>query len=87
MTTFKDVKFAIGVVEDNDDPWRINRCRVRCFSVHSEDRGESPTEDLPWLMALSTDNSFSPYENGTWVFCAYLDGTDYQHGFMLGAIS
>ena len=38
----------MGVVEDNNDPEQLGRVRVRCIGIHTEDREELPTEDLPW---------------------------------------
>lgn len=42
-----------GVVEDNKDPEKIGRCKVRVFGLHSPNKEESnrdgiPTDHLPW---------------------------------------
>lgn len=42
-----------GVIEDNDDPEKMGRCRVRIFGIHSEEKAQKdfdgvPTEHLLW---------------------------------------
>lgn len=37
-----------AIVEDNQDPLKGGRVRVRIFGVHSLDKQETPTEHLPW---------------------------------------
>jgi len=39
-----------GVVEDNNDPLKTGRCKVRIFGWHSENLNEMPTSDLPWTI-------------------------------------
>lgn len=36
----------IGIVEDNDDPERLGRCRIRVYNVFDG----IPVEDLPWAV-------------------------------------
>lgn len=43
----------LGVVEDNNDPLKMGRCRVRVFGVHSSNKNKTgtdgvPTEELIW---------------------------------------
>jgi len=45
MKDFNNKKY-LGVVEDNNDPERKNRCRIRVFNVFSG----LETEDLPWAL-------------------------------------
>ena len=39
--------FYRGIVEDNNDPEKLGRVRVRVFGIHQEDSGVK-TSDLPW---------------------------------------
>jgi hypothetical protein len=36
-----------GVVEDNNDPLKLGRVKVRCFGLHNDDPNELRTEHLP----------------------------------------
>uniref|UniRef100_A0A6M3K7B3 Putative baseplate protein n=2 Tax=viral metagenome TaxID=1070528 RepID=A0A6M3K7B3_9ZZZZ len=48
-----------GVVEDNEDPLKAGRCKIRVFGVHTEKKTKNefegiPTNELPWAQpALS----------------------------------
>ena len=42
----------VGVVEDRNDPDQLGRVRVRCVGLHTEDRTQLPTDDLPWELTL-----------------------------------
>jgi len=60
-----------GVVEDNNDPQKAGRCRVRVFGIHTATKEKSvtegiPTAELPWAEpALSLlEGSISSY--GLW---------------------
>jgi hypothetical protein len=35
-----------GVVEDNNDPLKLGRVRVRCFEYHTHNKEDLPTEDF-----------------------------------------
>lgn len=37
-----------AIVEDNDDPQKAGRVRVRIYGLHSPFGTETPTGDLPW---------------------------------------
>lgn len=42
-----------GVIEDNNDPEKLGRCRIRIFGIHTEVKSKNelegiPTEELPW---------------------------------------
>lgn len=61
-----------GVIEDNNDPEKLGRCRVRVFGIHSPNKTQKgmdgiPTEDLPWaepVMGLF-EGSVSGF--GSWI--------------------
>jgi GH24 family phage-related lysozyme (muramidase) len=49
-----------GVVEERcSDPLKVGRCKVRVLGVHTENRQELPTDDLPWAFPVTTVNSAS----------------------------
>jgi GH24 family phage-related lysozyme (muramidase) len=59
MQNLTDV-FHYGVVEDRDtDPLRLGRCKVRIIGLHTENKEELPTEDLPWAYAMGSPLSAS----------------------------
>ena len=41
-----------GVVEDRQDPQYLGRVRVRCIGIHTDDKVELPTADLPWAQCV-----------------------------------
>ncbi len=80
--------FYIGIVEDNNDPLKLGRLRIRVFGIHTENKTQidSPTqllltEQLPWAIPAypitnsSTDgiSDFGGIVNGTKVFVFFLD--------------
>lgn len=83
------LQWWIGVVEDNKDPLRVYRCRVRIFGWHTEDKIMIPTEDLPWAQAsLPVNNSltFSVPQIGEWVHGHFLDGEAGQFPIYTGVL-
>ena len=40
--------WAVGVVEDRNDPLYLGRCKVRYLGWHTRDKLELPTKTLPW---------------------------------------
>ncbi len=47
----------IGQVEDNMDPDRRGRVKVRIFGVHTDDKSELPTTDLFWQLVMTPTTS------------------------------
>lgn len=74
----------LGIVEDNVDPLKIGRCRVRLAGLYDS----LDKEDLPWLLPISPinlDTMVKPPNIGTQVICISLD--DNNHNIlMLGIV-
>ena len=84
-----------GVVEDRNDPQYLGRVRIRCIGLHTDDKVELPTSDLPWAQAILPTTSaaisglgFSPSAmvEGTWCFGYFRDGESMQEPVVLGSI-
>ena len=83
-----------GVVEDNNDPEKIGRVRVRCLGIHTEDKETLPTEDLPWSMVMMPTTSASVSQvghspsgllKGSWVVGFFRDGESCQEPVVMGS--
>jgi len=62
-----------GIVEDRQDPLKIGRVRVRVHGIHSDDKGNIATPDLPWAQVMLPTTS------------AGLSGFGTQHGLVEGS--
>ena len=40
--------FYTGIVENRSDPLQLGRCQVRIVGLHTHDKNQLPTNDLPW---------------------------------------
>lgn len=72
-------KDYVGVVEDNKDPEKIGRCKVRVHGLYNE----IPVEDLPWAtpsfpISFGVRGSFIVPEIGTAVEVTFDDGDLYE---------
>ena len=79
-----------GVVEDNNDPLKTGRCKVRIFGWHSENLNEMPTSELPWTITTSAPNSRTGYgipRLGEYVMGFFQDGMSAQSPVMLGVVN
>ena len=85
-----------GVVEDRNDPLKLGRVRVRCYSWHTDDKKKIPTEALPWAQCVQPVTSAatsgigrSPtgLVEGSWVFGFFMDGEDAQKPMVLGSLA
>jgi uncharacterized protein YcbK (DUF882 family) len=88
--------YFVGVVEDRLDPLKLGRCRVRVFGVHTDNKGDLPTADLPWAMPVTPINSASTsgvgmsptgIVQGAWVVGFFMDGEDRQQFMMTGTLT
>lgn len=77
------MNFYYGVVEDRvSDPLKLGRCKVRVVGLHTEDKTQLPTAELPWATILQPVYSaavsgigYSPLGpvEGTWVLVTFTD--------------
>ncbi len=85
----------IGTVEDNNDPAKLGRLKVRCHGYHSDDPSEVLTEHLPWATVLQPTTSaglrgggVSPTGAliGTQVMGFFADGPVAQYPIVFGVL-
>jgi len=78
---------SIGVVEDNNDPNKAGRCKVRILGIHTPNKikGQKdgiPTSELPWAISAvpiaeggtSGKGMFSVPLQGSWVAIFFIGG-------------
>lgn len=84
-----------GVVEDNNDPLKTGRVKVRCLEWHTENKGDLPTDELPWAQVMMPVNSASNsgigesptgIQNGSWVVGFFMDGETANRPIIMGTI-
>lgn len=88
------MNFYYGVVENRSDPLRLGRCQVRIVGLHTHDKSQLPTADLPWAVAVQPVTSaamngightpIGPVE-GTTVIIIFAD-QDQQQPIMMGTV-
>lgn len=78
----------VGVVEDDKDPIKLGRCRVRIFGYHPPLKENLvPTKDLPWSTSIISSNTRGIYKapkKGDWVIGFFLDGETMQEPAVFG---
>jgi len=86
--------FYTGVVENRMDPLKLGRCQVRVVGLHTDNKIDLPTFDLPWAHPMLPINSasmnglgWSPtgVVQGTWVIVIFMDEFQ-QQPVMIGTI-
>ena len=84
-----------GVVEDRQDPQKLGRLRVRCVGIHTDNKDDLPTSDLPWSQLIHpiTSSGISGLGSspgfvveGTWVFGYFRDGYTMQEPMVIGTM-
>ena len=84
-----------GVVEDRQDPQKLGRLRVRCVGIHTNNKDDLPTSDLPWSQLIHpiTSSGISGLGSspgfiveGTWVFGYFRDGYAMQEPMVIGTL-
>lgn len=81
----KNLNFFIGVVEDNNDPRKEGRVKVRAFGIHGTNT-QIQTSDLPWATMIVPNINFVPPPLNAWVFGFFIDGRDSQQPMIMGII-
>lgn len=79
----------LGVVEDNNDPLYLGRCRVRIFGTHNPNLDLVPTDTLPWatpLVPTTVPSSSAVPLRGEYVAGFFMDGLSSQFPVMLGVM-
>lgn len=84
-----------GIVEDINDSEYLNRVKVRCLGYHTTDKGEVPTDKLPWATVMqSTLNaghrgvgSNHQLVPGSWVIGFFRDGPSAQDPVIMGSVA
>lgn len=86
--------FYTGVVENRIDPLQLGRCQVRIVGLHTHDKTQLPTEQLPWAMPVQPVTSaamngigltpIGPVEGST-VIILFADH-DQQQPIILGTV-
>lgn len=84
----------IGVVENRHDPLKLGRCQVRVVGLHTHDKTQLPTGDLPWATPMQPVTSaalsgigstpLGPIE-GSWVILMFTDEAN-QIPIMIGTV-
>jgi hypothetical protein len=83
-----------GLIEDNNDPLKLGRVRVRCFEYHTQNKDDLPTADLPWATVLMPTTSSSVSGKGispsgllqgSWVIGFFRDGNNLQDPIVIGS--
>ena len=87
-------RWFVGVVEDRQDPAQLGRVRVRCFGLHTENKQNIPTADLPWATCMhptthginsGVGQSPSFLVEGTWV-CGFFLDPELQQPVVMGTM-
>lgn len=81
----------IGVVENRNDPMKLNRVQVRCYGYDTEDKSKVPTSDLPWaivkLPVHAGNRNPAWLIEGATVTGYFLDGRDQQQPIVDGVLT
>ena len=88
------LRWFIGVVESNNDPLHVGRCRVRIYGVHNDNVDDVPESALPWASCLvpTTEDGVSGLgrspglKPGAMVFGFFMDGAVSQQPVIMGSI-
>ena len=86
--TFKPFTGVIEQADDNDtDPLKLGRVRVRVHGYHNSDTDHVPTDSLPWAHVTYNDSKrMSVPTNGEWVIGFFLDGEEAQKPIIIGTL-
>lgn len=77
-----------GFVEDNVDPLKVGRVRVRVVGIHTSNKSDIPTEHLPWyscVLPTNISSAVQPPPIGSQVILTPLDES-LQQFLVLGVV-
>jgi len=82
-----DFKLFTGQIEDNEDPLKLGRVRVRVHGYYTTDEEALPTDDLPWAHVTYNDSlrAYTPSID-EWVVGFFLDGDEAQKPVIIGVL-
>lgn len=93
---FEQFVWFTAVVEDRLDPMKLGRVRIRVLGIHTENKIDIPTEELPWAYPVQPITSASmngigesplgPVE-GTWVVGFFRDSDNCQEPVIIGTLA
>jgi hypothetical protein len=90
------MEWFTGVIEDISDPKFMNRVRVRCFGIHTENLSKIPMVSLPWSSVMMPTTAAgvsgltqSPHGllRGSWVIGFFRDGKSMQDPIVMGSVA
>ena len=77
----------IGVIENIDDPLKLGRIQVRIVGLHTMDKTDLPTKNLPWaqlLMPATGSHTMSLPRVGEWACGFFQDNENAQIPVVMG---
>lgn len=90
------MEWFTGVIEDINDPMMMNRVRVRCFGIHTNNLSKIKLENLPWALVMlpTTSSGVNGLRqsthgllNGSWVVGFFRDGAGKQDPIIMGTVA
>lgn len=90
------MKWFTGVIEDINDPKKMNRVKVRAFGIHTDVLAKVSTASLPWatVMLPTTSSGMNGLHQtphgllcGSWVVGFFRDGDACQDPIVMGSIA
>jgi hypothetical protein len=90
------MEWFTGVIEDIADPNMMNRVRVRCCGIHTNNLTDIPVDSLPWALVMlpTTSAGVSGLTQsqhgllkGSWVVGFFRDGMSKQDPVVMGSIA
>lgn len=80
----------VGVIENIDDPLKLGRIQVRIIGLHTDDKTDLPTENLPWGQILQPANgshTMSLPRVGEWACGFFQDNENAQIPVIMGVFN
>jgi len=84
-----------GIVENRNDPLKLGRCQVRVIGLHTHDKTQLKTEELPWAYPMQSITSAAMsgigqapvgVVEGTVVLIVFMDDPDNQQPIIIGSL-